>query len=71
MNYYVFVLGYDLLHDVLDGIECDVAYDICIEVYNDFKESVYNNPHHSGYECLQEYVRTHLNEIKAKVEELK
>ena len=71
MNYYVFVLGYDLLHDVLNGIECDIAHDICTEVYNDFEESVYNNPYHSGYECLQEYVRTHLNEIKAKVEELK
>lgn len=71
MNYFVFVLGYDLLHDVLDGIECDIAYDICIEVYNDFEKSVYNNLLHSGYECLEEYVRTHINEIKTKLEELK
>ena len=71
MNYYVFVLGYDLLHDVLDGLECDVAYDFCVKVYDDFSESVYDDPHYSGYECLEEYVRTHMNEIKAKLEELR
>ena len=71
MNYYVFVLGYDLLHDVLDGIECDIAHDICTEIYNDFEESTYNNPHRSGYKCLQEYVRIHMDEIKAKLEEHK
>ena len=71
MNYYVFVLGYDLLHDVLNGIACDDAYNLCLEVYLDFENSVYNNPRRSGYECLAEYIRTHMNEIKAKAEELR
>lgn len=71
MNYYVFVLGYDLLHDVLNGIACDDAYELCTEIYNDFEASIYNNPYHSGYECLEEYIRTHMDEIKAKVEALK
>lgn len=71
MSYYIFVLGYDLLHDVLDGIECDVAYELCTEIFNDFSESIYDNPNHSGYECLEEYIHTHMNEIKAKLEELR
>jgi hypothetical protein len=72
MNYYyIFVLGYDLLYDVLDGIECDIAHDICSDVYNDFLFSPYNNFCSSGYECLSRYVDDHMNEIKAKVEELR
>ena len=71
MNYYVFVLGYDLLHDVLNGIACDEAYELCRAIYDDFDKSVYNNPYHSGYECLEEYVRTHMDEIKAKAYKLK
>jgi hypothetical protein len=71
MNYCTFVLGYDLLHDVLDGLECDVAYDFCVELYNDFKESIYNNPRFPEYECLQKYINDHINEIKAKLEELR
>ena len=71
MNYYVFVLGYDLLQDVLYGIACDDAYDLCTKIYNDFEKSIYNNPYHSGYECLSEYIRAHMNEIKAKAEELR
>ena len=34
MSYYVFVLGYDLLHDILNGIECDIAYELCSKVAN-------------------------------------
>ena len=70
-NYYIFVLGYDLLHDILNGLECDVSYDICTEVYEDFVDSPYNNIHYSEYTCLYEYVEAHMNEIKAKVEAFK
>lgn len=71
MSYYVFVLGYDLLHDILNGIECDIAYELCKSIYHDFWESEYNNFDKSGYECLQEYVNAHSNEIKNKVEEMR
>jgi hypothetical protein len=70
-NYYIFVLGYDLLHDALDGIACDEAYDLCVELYNDFEDSIYNNPKFSAYKCLSEYVDAHMGEILVKVEELK
>lgn len=71
MDYYVFVLGYDLLHDVLDGLYCDEAYDLCVNIWNDFCGSVYNDYNHSGYECLSKYVNAHMDEIKAKLEELR
>ncbi len=71
MNYWIFVLGYDLLHDTLNGIECDVAYDLCVEIYDDFESSIYNNPYFTGYMCLSEYVKAHMDEIKVKLEERK
>lgn len=35
---YIFVLGYDLLHDLLQAecTPCDTAFDICKFVYTDF-----------------------------------
>ena len=71
MNYCVFVLGYDLLHDVLDGLECDIAYDFCVELYSDFCESIYDNPRFAEYKCLSKYIDAHMDEIKAKLEELR
>lgn len=71
MNYCIFVLGYDLLHDVLNRLECDVAYDLCYELYADFVDSVYNNEKFSTYECLSEYVKAHMDKIKAEVEALR
>ena len=70
MNYYIFVLGYDLLHDVLNGIECDVAYDICLEVYSDFEGSIYNNPNFSGYMCLSKYIEANIETIKNNIKAL-
>lgn len=70
-NYYIFVLGYDLLHDTLKGIACDEAYDLCVELYNDFEDSIYNNPRFSEYECLSKYVKAYMDEIKARLEELR
>ena len=71
MNYFIFVLGYDLLHDVLNGIECDIAYDFCVSVYMDFLDSVYNNLNKAEYECLSEYINAYIEEIKMKLEELR
>ena len=71
MNYGVFVLGYDLLHNVLAGLECDVAYEFCVKLYNDYYESKYNDFWFSEYMCLSKYVDDHMDEIKAKLEELR
>ena len=68
MNYNVFVLGYDLLHKILNGIECDVAYNICESIYEDFVSSDYNDLSRSEYEGLSKYIKAHMDEIKAKVE---
>ena len=71
MNYIVFILGYDLLHDVLNGLECDVAYDFCVDLYYDFEYSEYNDMHFSEYYCISKYVASNIDEIKTKVEELR
>lgn len=69
MRYYIFVLGYDLLHDVLGGIECDIAYDICESVYKDFVKSEYNYLNVSVYVGLSRYIDANKENIKRKVEE--
>ena len=68
MDYYVFVLGYDLLHEDLDGIESDVAYKICITVILDFLRSEYSSLECSTYTALNRYLREHIDEIKAMIE---
>lgn len=70
MNYMVFVLGYDLLHDLLNGIECDVAFEFCQEVYNDFLQSEYNLLYLAEYTCLAKYVRDNYIMIKSKFEKV-
>ena len=59
MNYYIFVLGYDLLHEQLNGIECNIAYEICALVYEDFIDSDERHDlKFSEYEALQQFVKT-------------
>jgi hypothetical protein len=70
MDYWVFVLGYDLLHDLLNHLECDIAFEFCQEVYNDFEKSEYNMLHLSGYTCLEKYVRDNYTTIKGKLENI-
>lgn len=67
-DYFVFVLGYDLMHNLLNNIECDVAFEICSEVYDEFLLSKENTPDKSEYECLSNYIRNHQEEIKCKTE---
>ena len=64
MLYGIFALGYDILHDELNYLECDVAYDICDTVYRRFLVSDYNKSTMSEYECLWQYVDAHLEEIR-------
>ena len=69
MDYYIFVLGYDLLHDDLDGIECDVAYTICTRVFLDFLKAMEDEFYNcSPYGALSGYVISHRDEIKAMIE---
>lgn len=71
MDYFVFVLGYDLLHDLLDGIECDTAYEFCQSVYTKFVGSSYDNIWRSEYDCLSKYVRDNIDEIAIELAELR
>lgn len=56
-NYFIFVLGYDLLHDRLNGEACDISYDICENIYDDFRKSTYYDLNISEYDALQLYVK--------------
>jgi len=66
----IFVLGYDLLQKVLKEYElpCDVAYEVCVDVYNEFLESEYAKQNESEYDALQEYVSEHKASIDYIVE---
>ena len=71
MDYFVFVLGYDLLNDLLDGIECDTAFEFCKSVYTKFVGSSYDNVNKSEYDCLSKYVRDNIDEIASELAELR
>jgi hypothetical protein len=70
MEYYVFVLGYDLLQELLMESEtpCDVAYDLCEEIYNDFLKSGYNVDTKSGYDCLHNYISDNYDGIRNRIQ---
>lgn len=57
-EYVAFVLGYDMIHDNLDRMECtcDDAFEICTGIADEFLSSEFNNPNKDLYTCLQEYV---------------
>lgn len=55
-NYVVFVLGRDLLKNIVPYDENDLAYDFCVNVAKDFQVSEYNVSSKGLYECLEEYV---------------
>lgn len=65
LNYIIFVLGYDLLHDKLIGVNsedyglpCDLAYDLCDCIARRFLESEeYKNTRYSTYEMLEYWLR--------------
>lgn len=61
LEYWVFVLGYDLLRDELKDIPCDEAYDTCKALALSFINSDYwKNNNKSGYECLQDFLKVKL-----------
>ena len=66
--YLNFVLGYDLLQDMLkksDKPECDISYDFCDYVSGKFmKSEEYRNPRYSTYEMLEQWLRDNKNLIQ-------
>ncbi len=71
--YITFVLGYDLLHDMIkkyDVLECDTNYDFCNYLANQFLDSKeYSNFKHSSYEMLQEWLRNNQERIESEYKE--
>lgn len=60
-NYIIFILGYDLLQKYFsDSIEpeCDLVYEKCSKIADDFLLSKYNSNNKSLYDCITDYVRS-------------
>lgn len=58
-EYIMFVLGYDLLNEELSNTsdpECDMAYEKCKNIAEDFLNSKYNDSNKSLYDCLVDYI---------------
>ena len=70
ISYLNFVLGYDLLHDMLiksDTPECDVSYDFCDYVSRHFIVSEeYRNEKYSTYEMLQTWINKNKDKLENK-----
>jgi hypothetical protein len=66
--YFTFVLGYDLLNDMLSKSstpENDVSYDFCDMIADEFlKSEEYKNEKHSAYEMLEKWVNDNKKIIK-------
>lgn len=66
--YFTFVLGYDLLNDMLKKSstpENDISYDFCNMVAEEFlKSQEYKNVKYSSYEMLESWVNDNKNFIK-------
>lgn len=69
--YMIFVLGYDLLQKELasyNDCPCDLAYEICCDIYNEFLDSEEAEQDKSEYECLQEWIENHQGTIDRLIE---
>lgn len=66
--YFTFVLGYDLLNDMLKKSstpENDISYDFCNMIAEEFlKSEEYKNEKYSSYEILESWVNDNKNFIK-------
>lgn len=69
-SYFTFVLGYDLLNDMLSKSatpENDVSYDFCNMIADKFLQSEeYKNEKHSAYEMLEQWVNENKSYIKSE-----
>jgi len=69
IHYITFVLGYDLLNEMLtkDPLECDIAYDFCDYLARKFIQTdYYKNERNSTYDNLQEWVNDNRDIIKSQ-----
>lgn len=68
ISYLNFVLGYDLLNNMLkqsDNPECDISYDFCDYLSRHFiKSDEYQNTNYSTYEMLQSWLDKNKCKIK-------
>lgn len=68
INYLNFVLGYDLLNDMLKkskNPECDISYDFCDYLSRHFiKSEEYQNTNYSTYDMLVKWLENNKNKIK-------
>ena len=66
--YYIYVLGYDLLHETLKKCkqnENDSTFDACKEIYEWYLSTNYaKNYKKSGYDCLHDFVDDNMFAIK-------
>lgn len=59
--YIIFVLGYDLLHDKIyysKEPECDISFDNCKNIAEDFLKSEFNVNTQGLYDCLVDYIKS-------------
>lgn len=60
-TYIIFVLGYDLLNTEISNSkeqECDLAFEKCNKIAEDFLGSEYNNENRNLYDCLKDYLKS-------------
>ena len=66
--YYTFVLGYDLLNDMIkkyETLECDTNYEFCGQVAEKFLSSKeYKDSNHSAYEMLGQWLENNKEQIE-------
>lgn len=70
-SYMIFVLGYDLLQRKLGlyyDCPCDLAYEICYDIYNEFLKSEEAKQNKSEYECLQDWIENHQGTVSYLIE---
>lgn len=67
----IFTLGYDLMHDILDehNLPCDIAFEVCKIVYNNFIESKEYKYDLSEYDALDCYIYNNEEQIKILIKE--
>lgn len=64
--YLVYVLGYDLLHDLIaesSEPECDLSFDKCVKIVNKFMQSEEYKQDQSAYENLREWLENNRNKV--------
>ena len=74
-DYIIFVLGYDLLNKEFSNSsdpECDIVYDKCKQIAEDFLKSDYNLTTEGLYEALVVYIdeKNHLKFLENEESEL-